>query len=149
MTNLRLTIMVGIPGSGKSTLAAKFAVHENAIILSSDKLRGIIGVDENDQSVSHAVFTTMRAMAAYFLSEGKSVIIDATNVSKKARHPFVEIGRKYGAQLRLAVVRPSVEICKARNTARARVVPEFVIDRMHEAFEFPTAGECDVVELYE
>ena len=140
-----LTILVGLPGSGKSTWAN--AAANNAIVISSDKLRGIIGVDESDQSVSPEVFRTMFAMTHYFLSEGKAVVIDATNVSKKSRAPFIAIARKYSAHVVACVANTPAEICKARNNARARVVPEFVIDRMAGAFEMPLVGEVDEVRI--
>lgn len=147
--------MVGAPASGKSTLAAKLEADahrygdELPIILSSDAMRAVIGTGEEDQSVSAKVFETLRNTTAYLLSRGHSVIIDATNTTRKARAEFIAIGRKYKAEVRAAVVKVSIETAKARNMKRARVVPEHVIDRMFGQFEMPTEGEVDAVDIFE
>lgn len=135
-----LTLFVGAPGAGKSSEFQR-AFYTGAVCLSSDTLRGQIGKDESDQSVSGQVFATMEVMARYLLNQGFDVVIDATNMTKKARAPFVRIGRECGARVRAKVFDTSIEECKRRNAARARKVPEHVIDRMFAQFEMPTEAE--------
>jgi predicted kinase len=143
----KLIIMVGLPGSGKSTLADKLA--NESIILSSDELRGVIGFSQEDQSVSGEVFRTMETMTAYFLKRGQSVIIDATNTTKRARFGFVLIGRKYGAWVEAWVVECDPNTAKQRNAQRSRVVPDDVIDRMAAQWQQPEVGEFDSVSLFD
>lgn len=140
-----LILLVSIPGAGKSTFAQRYS---SEIVLSSDKLRGIVGTDESDQSVSGKVFSIMDVMTDYFLSQGKDVVIDATNTTRKARKEFVRIGRKNGAVISAYVFQVPLEVAKARNAARGRVVPDFVLDRMHKGFEMPLVGEVDEVKLF-
>lgn len=142
----KLTLMVGLPGSGKSTVAKKYG--EPSVILSSDELRAIIGNGESDQSVSGLVFRTLETMVAYFLARGQSVVIDATNITRAARLPFILIGRKYKAFVEAWVVEADSNLAKYRNARRARVVPEDVIDKMAARLEIPTDEEVDLVNFF-
>lgn len=142
-----LILLCGIPGCGKSTLANAHA-ENNLIVLSSDAMRGVLGKDESDQSVSGDVFRILELVASYFLKRGNNVVIDATNCTRKARKGFVQIGRKYGANIVAQVMSTPLDVCKARNAARARVVPEHVLERMHAGFEMPVSGEVDMVQTF-
>lgn len=135
-----LTLLVGAPASGKSTHADR---HRKAgrQVLSSDALRGVIGKNESDQSVSGEVFKIMEAMTGYFLSRGEDVTIDATNMTKAARAPFIRMGRKYHAYIVAIVFNTPASVCKERNAARERKVPEDVIDRMFARYERPDETE--------
>lgn len=140
-----LTIMCGPAGCGKSTYALGIKRDTDAIIISSDKLRGIIGKDENDQSVSGIVFGTMRSMAEYLLKDGLSVIIDATNITPKSRKDFIEIGRRLKVRIIAYHFNFPLSLIKEQNLKRERQVPEEVIDRMFSTFEPPTLQEVDDV----
>lgn len=139
-----LTVMCGVPGCGKSTLAARYA-QLGHVVLSSDTLRGVIGKDENDQSVSKDVFKFIFIAAKYLLAQGYNVAIDATNWKRASRAEFWAIAGQIGARRIAHVVRVPLEVAKARNDARARKVPHDVIERMHNGFEMPTKAECDEV----
>ena len=146
-TKHTLTLLVGIPGAGKST---RSQIHEAAglSVLSSDALRAVFGKSEEDQSVSRNVFLHMENETARLLAENHSVVIDATNYNRKNRSRFVQIGRKAGAHIIAEVFNTPLDVCKARNAARGRVVPDFVLDRMHKGFEMPLVGEVDEVKLF-
>lgn len=156
----KLTVCCGLPGSGKSSWANVYKQRHGAhVVLSSDEIRGIIGKDEGDQSVSSVVFKLMRVTCELLLRQGRSVIIDATGTMKKSRRPFVNLGIKYHAKIRIAVFNTSIETCKARNAARRRKVPDTVIDAMAARWEnpkvftafdkeghpIPESGECHEV----
>lgn len=161
-----LTILVGIPGSGKSSFVEPFKQrHGAAVVLSSDEVRGILGKDESDQSVSRQTFQFLECAAELLLRQGRNVVIDATNTTAKARKPFVDLGVKYGARIECIVVNTSIENCKKRNAERKRQVPESVIDRMAAQLQVPKVftmewqgtgqdrkevivdGECHFVEI--
>lgn len=134
----KLTILVGISGSGKSTYAKKQA---DQVVLSSDLFRAVIGKSEEDQTVSAEVFKTLKINCAYFLIQGKSVIIDATNKTKEDRAEFVAIAYKYGVDCEAIFFNLPLEKCKQNNLLRSRQVPERVIDNQFKRLEEPTFSE--------
>lgn len=75
-----LIVMVGIQGSGKSTKAKEIAKSLDAVVLSSDEIR-----KDNPSLDNGQVFAYLYAQMNIYLEQGKSVIIDATNTTLKAR----------------------------------------------------------------
>ena len=140
--------MCGVPGCGKSSIAARYR-QLNKVVLSSDTLRGVIGQDENDQSVSRDVFKFIFIAAKYLLAQGHDVVIDATNWKRANRAEFWALAGQIGAKRVAHVVKVPLDVAKARNDARARKVPHDVIERMHNGFEMPTLDECDEVIITE
>ncbi len=142
----KLFLLVGCSGSGKSTYAADFCFENpDVIYLNADKLRGVIGEDESDQSKNHVVFDILFKMTEYFLKLGKDVLLDNTNYSKKNRKQFVEIARKHGVKIRAYVFKTPYEVCITRNEARDRKVPIHVIKNQFDKFEEPGLDEVDEI----
>lgn len=79
--NLTVIIMVGIPGSGKSTLSQEF---HNFTSISQDSLG-----NRND------VINGMKRN----LSQGRSVIIDRTNISRSQRKYFIDVAKDFNARI--------------------------------------------------
>jgi protein phosphatase len=113
---LSLVILIGPSGSGKTTFARKhFRPTE---ILSSDACRGMVGDDENDQTVTKDAFEVLRYIAGKRLALGRLTVIDATNVQPEARKPLVETARQYHC-LPVAIVLDLPErMCQERNRGR-------------------------------
>ena len=80
---------VGIPGSGKSTWLENNKEEYNYTIHSSDSIREQLG-DINDQSKNSQVFETLHNRIKTDLLNGKSVAMDATNLSRKKRINFLK-----------------------------------------------------------
>jgi protein phosphatase len=129
---LSLVVLVGISGSGKSTFAARhFRPTE---VLSSDVFRGLVGDDENDQSVTAEAFEALHVVAAKRLAIGRLTVIDATNVQPEARRPLVTLAREQHVLPVAIVLDISEKICIERNAARAdRAFGAAVIARQHAA----------------
>lgn len=141
-----IIITVGAPGSGKSTWIEKFkSSHPYINVLSSDKLRGILGKSEDDQSVSADVFRYIEKEAENTIKDGNDVLIDATNMHLKARKPWVEIAKKYNAKLIAYVFLVDRETLIKRNEKRGqsggRNVPVDVIDKMLNNYVAPSKNE--------
>ena len=138
---LTLTLMVGTSGSGKSTHAAKLAQSLPADIVEPDAIRLELTGNASDQSRNREVFQLAHSRAEAILLDGKSVVVDATNLDRKTRAEWVAIARRCGAEARAVVVDTPVDVAKKRNRSRDRVVPLDVIDKQARRLCPPTFSE--------
>ena len=142
-----LVILVGPPASGKSTWGEKFAKKNNIKRVSTDEIRAEIGSGEADQSVSAAAFSLARQRVSAELAAGRSVIIDATSVNRKARKDWINLARGHGAYVIAVAFEVSREELLRRDAQRPRHVGEEVIDRFLNKYERPSNSEVDKVVL--
>lgn len=142
-----LVLLIGISGAGKSAFANRNFTNLNSIIISTDKLRGVIGENEGDQSVSRKVFETAEFFLDYLLKfcYHGDIVVDATNYRPKNRKNFVKIGRRNGAYIKAICFDMDIETCKKRNLNRDRKVPEHIIERQFKNLSFPDIGEVDEI----
>jgi predicted kinase len=90
---LSLVVLIGISGSGKSSFAKKH--FKETEVLSSDKCRGIISDDENNQASTDDAFALLHYIASKRLKNGLLTVVDATNVQSEARAPLVQLAKDY------------------------------------------------------
>ena len=111
-----LVVLIGASGSGKSTFAAKhFRPTE---VLSSDFFRGLVADDETDQSATGAAFDCLHYVAGKRLEAGRLTVVDATNVQKGARAPFLRLAREHDCFAVAIVLDAPAELCLKRNGSR-------------------------------
>lgn len=138
----RLLVLIGLPGSGKSTYAA--AHHWPT--LSSDDIRVLLTDDIANQQANAQVFATLRFLLRQRLRLHRPITcLDATNLLRKHRAPFIKIGRDLGARVEAVHFDIALDTCLARNAARPRQVPEAVIRQMHHALQPPSLTEFDQI----
>ncbi len=135
-----LTLLVGVPGSGKTTWANNNH-KENEVVLSSDLIRKELFNDETNQENNKLVFTTLYKRARNLIKQGKSVIIDATNVTIKDRARALNNFANFNVIKVAIVFKTATDICKFRDKNRTRTVGEEVIDKFTEKFINPTKEE--------
>lgn len=135
---MRIAVLVGLPGSGKTTWVEK----QGGRALSSDAIRGLLLGDETDQSGNDRVFLTLRYLLRHRLALGREVTyIDATNLTPDERRQYIEIGRAFGCEMEAVFFDVPLEVCRARNAARHRVVPEEAMTKLAAKLTAPTEAE--------
>ena len=135
---MRIVVLVGLPGSGKSTYLERIG----SVGLSSDQIRRQLADDETDQTIHERVFQTLRYLLRQRLEIGRPVTyIDATNLTPQERAPYVQIGREYGCEVEALFFDVPLEVCRARNASRLRVVPEDALTKMAGKLVPPTLAE--------
>lgn len=100
-----LIIMIGLPASTKSKYTnTLWATTPNATVISRDILGGTI--------------PQLIPLVVKALDEGKSVILDNTNLTRTIRKQFIDIGKEKGVEVHGYYMKTSVEDCQIRHLYR-------------------------------
>lgn len=148
--SVTFTMLVGLPGSGKSTYAQKLKeVYglDKTVIIESDSYRERFYGTSEIQGDNKKLFKIIHLDILSELGDGKNVIFDATNISRKYRVALVQ---KIGTDVlkECIVIATSYGRCIENNQKRERVVPKIVIDRMWKSFQIPTYTEgWDLIDI--
>jgi predicted kinase len=133
-----LVLAVGLPGSGKSTYFANLGAHA----ISSDAIRLQLADDEGDQTIHARVFATVRYLLKQRIELQRPVTyVDATNLTRRDRRPFITLARKHECEIEALFFDIPLEVCRARNSSRSRLVPDQVLDRMAAKLVPPSVEE--------
>ncbi len=145
MDTNKLHILVGISGSGKSTLAHKMWAKnpQNTIIVNRDKIREeLFGYNEstikgyykrNDICTLEKQISLYQDSIIYnAFSQGKDIIVDATNLNKKD----IEAFSIWNKEVECILMKDSfdIELCIKRDAGRTRSVGEQIIKKQYNKF---------------
>jgi len=121
-------VLVGAAGSGKSTLAAR--VFRPDEVLSSDAYRGLVSGDESNQAVTRVAFRLLHRDLHRRLAEGRTSVVDATNVTSFARRSLARVGATHRVPVVAIVLDLDRELVLARNATRpGNIVPVEAVER--------------------
>lgn len=147
---MELILFVGIPASGKSTMSAQYK-KKGYLVLSSDAIRETITggtalehIPQKDHSWLHSqVFEQIRLQTVAALRSGRSVVVDATNVSRKRRISFLKQLQPFHCPKKCMLFIAPVEVCMERNRKRSgnARIPDESLYRMICNFECPCLQE--------
>lgn len=151
----KLIILCGLPGSGKSSYAEQlvnitntFTPGEEVVIHSSDAIRAELFGDAGSQEDNGRVFELLHKRTREDLKAGKTVIYDATNITRKARKSAIACAHPTNDTVECHVIWAEPEECIRRDALRDRKVGRAVIDKMLRRWQSPWKDEgFDTVEV--
>src|SRR3954447_16265127 len=115
--DLSLVVLIGASGSGKSTFAKRHFLPTE--VISSDRARGLVADDENDQAEPGPAVDRFHVIAAMRLALGRLTLIDATNVQPDSRKPLVALAREHHVLPVAIVLDVPEQLARERNRSRA------------------------------
>lgn len=133
-------MLIGPPASGKSTLAREMQIEYGYTVVSSDAIRKQLYGDESIQGNPKEVFDIVRKEIVQAMRDGKDVVYDATNMSRKDRRGILSNINTDTDKIAM-IVWTSLFDCCIRDKDRQRTVGEDVINNMIGKFQYPYYDE--------
>jgi F420-dependent oxidoreductase-like protein len=120
-----LVVLIGATAAGKSHWAATWFPAD--AIVSSDRLRAVVGSGERDQRASRDAFEVLDLIVAKRMRRGLLTVIDSTGLDAGRRAAWRDLAARHGVPAHaVRFGTPEAEV-RARNRARADPVPARVV----------------------
>jgi putative nucleotidyltransferase with HDIG domain len=146
--HFQLMLMVGAPASGKSTMTKQLAEKYPTVkVISMDEKRKELCGDVNDQSKNGKIFGWQESEVRKAMKKRQSVIVDATNCTRKLRKHLLQIARENGALCSAIYFDITLATLLERNAAREKRVPDDVVKRFYNAQQSVCPWECDQITI--
>lgn len=127
-----LVVLVGPSGSGKSTWADQnFRTEE---IISSDRLRAVVGSGEHDLDASADAFFILDQMVAARLRRRLLTVVDTLGLDDERRLRHLALAREMGIPAILVMFEVPEQLSRERNRQRTRPVPASVLTSQMRRF---------------
>ena len=120
-----LVVLVGPSGSGKSVWAAERYRPDE--VVSSDRLRAVVGSGEHDLDASADAFALLDQIVAARLRRGLTAVVDTLGLDPERRRGYLELARDSGMPAVAVLVDTDPAECRRRNRARDLPVPAPVL----------------------
>jgi predicted kinase len=141
-------MLSGLPGTGKSSLAAAIAARHPVAIVRSDEVRkALFKQPAYTPGESGFVYLTCYALLQQLLTDGYSVIFDATNLRRDGRQRVRRLAAQAGAPtLVVHTVAPAEVVAERLARRAAGVVETYASDAGWEVHERMAAAAEPVSE---
>lgn len=125
-----LIVLAGPSGAGKSTWAGERFRPDQ--IVSSDVLRGIVGLGPNDQRAGTDAFAVLKLVVERRMKRGLTTIVDSLGLDATQRAVWIAAARKHDRPVHAVAFDTPAKECRARNKARAHPVPSKAVSSQLE-----------------
>ncbi|HEU4910727.1 MAG TPA: TIGR03560 family F420-dependent LLM class oxidoreductase [Actinomycetes bacterium] len=116
-----VVVLVGPGASGKSTWAAAHFPAE--VVVSSDRLRALVGAGEDDVTASTDAFELLEDVVRRRVARRLTTVIDTLGLDHERRSTWLALARRHDLPcVAVAFDTPAAE-CRARNRARSKRIP--------------------------
>jgi F420-dependent oxidoreductase-like protein len=120
-----LVVLVGATGAGKSRWAETWFAADQ--VLSSDRLRAVVGAGERDQRASRDAFEVLDLIVAKRLGRRLTTVVDSTGLEAGRRAAWRTLAERHDVPAYAVVFDPPTVVVRARNRARGTPVPTKVV----------------------
>jgi F420-dependent oxidoreductase-like protein len=118
-------VLVGATAAGKSRWARE--QFGDARVVSSDRLRAVVGSSERDQRASRDAFEVLELIVAKRLARGLTTVVDSTGLDAKRRATWRALARAHEVPAFAVVFDAPAALVRERNRARDAPVPSGVV----------------------
>jgi F420-dependent oxidoreductase-like protein len=120
-----VVVLVGPGAAGKSTWAAANFLPDT--IVSSDRLRAVVGAGEDDISASVDAFALLDDIVSRRVGRQLTTVIDTLGLDATRRRGWLELARRHGLACVAVAFDTAAEQCRARNRGRTKRIPAGVL----------------------
>lgn len=129
---------MGLPASGKTTYGKKLTgIHINM----SQIRQGVTGGHEAQEDFDELVHHLTQRSVHFYLTQGKTVIVDALFLKASERKLYITMAKKIGANIELYWFDPSVDEIKKRLAVRGGEQMYPPIAKLAQSLDFPLREE--------
>ena len=126
----KIIMLIGAAASGKSTAAPKIAAENNAVIISTDRIRAALYGAEHIQGIWQDIEAVLYDRIKNAIKADKNIILDSTHFKKEYRAKIIKNFSKY-SEFSAYFFNYPFPLIYSRNKHRARRVPFDVLAAMY------------------
>ncbi|MBV9952211.1 MAG: TIGR03560 family F420-dependent LLM class oxidoreductase [Acidimicrobiia bacterium] len=120
-------VLVGASGAGKSSWAAEHFAPDQ--VVSSDRLRAVVGEGEEDLSASEDAFALLDQIVGHRARRRLTTVIDTLGLDPDRRAGWLRVARAHGLATAAVVFATPVGECRTRNSARGKPMPDAILSQ--------------------
>jgi F420-dependent oxidoreductase-like protein len=120
-----LVVLVGATGSGKTHWASHW--FEPDQVVSSDRLRAMVGAGERDQRASRDAFELLDLIVEKRMRRRLTTVVDTTGLDAKRRDLWRSVAEREGVPAYAVVFDTPAPVVRRRNRERGMPVPSKVV----------------------